>query len=592
MLIKNAFLVCRSVGIKNRGLSHLHWVWLFIFFSFTLHAWAAIDPIDTSAQEQLLRQERERALRNRQESVPDVRLPGPTVPPAAESYPQSESPCFVIFKIQLVGDAAAQFQFALASVTSGDGSGLGRCLGTQGINVVMARVQNAVIARGYVTTRVLAAPQDLSAGEFTLTVIPGRVRQIRFASDASPRGPQWNAIPIAPGDILNLRDIEQGLENLKRPPTAEADIQIEPAEGENAKPGESDVVIRYQQHFPFRLSFSADDGGFDSTGKYQGAITLSGDNLLALNDLFYISYNHDLGGGDSGSRGSRGHTIHYSIPYGYWLFGATTSSYDYHQEVAGINQSYIYSGRTQNSEIKASRLIYRNAVNKTIVSLSGFFKKSFNYIDDTEIEVQRRRTAGWELGVNQSWYLGRSLLDYNLAYRRGTGAMDALRAPEEALGEGTSRMEVFTADLSFNLPFTASAPWGEQALRYSTNIRAQSNFTPLTPQERFAIGNRYTVRGLDGQLTLSADRGWFIHNDLSAVVGNTGQALYAGLDYGEVGGQSSDLLLGKRLAGAVIGLRGGYGGFSYDVFLGRPLKKPKGFETAKTAVGFNLNWTF
>lgn len=615
MIIKNVFLVCRSVGIKNRGLSHLHWVWLLIFFSFTSHAWAAIDPIDTSAQEQLLQQERERALRNQQESMPDVRLPSPTAPLAAEVYPQSESPCFVISKIQLVGDAASQFQFALSGVTHGNGSGLGRCLGTQSINVVMTRVQNAMVARGYVTSRVLAAPQDLSTGELTLTVIPGRVRQIRFAADASPRGTKWNAIPMAPGEILNLRDIEQGLENLKRPPTAEADFQIEPAQGADAipvqgmsakcpphcgdlgaKPGESDVVIRYQQRFPFRLSFSADDGGYDTTGKYQGGVTLSGDNLLTLNDLFYVNYSHDLGGGDKGSRGSNGNTVHYSLPYGYWLFGATASDYDYHQAVAGANQSYVYSGHSQNMEIKASRLIYRNAINKTVLSLGSFFRKSSNFINDTEIEVQRRRTAGWQLGFDQTWYVGKALLDYNIGYRRGTGALGALRAPEEAFHEGTSRMEVITSEINFNLPFSTHAPWGDQLLRYATLIRAQSNLTPLAPQDRFAIGNRYTVRGFDGQLTLSADRGWFIRNDVNAALGNTGQSLYVGLDYGEVGGQSSATLLGKQLAGEVIGLRGGsanrFGSFSYDVFAGQPIKKPDGFKTAQTTAGFNLNWSF
>lgn len=530
-------------------------------------------------------------LRSQQESSAAVRLPSqPAVLP--ESFPRHESPCFAIHQIQLTGDAAAKFKFALTDSINGKHNALGKCLGTEGINLVMARIQNAIIARGFITTRVLAAQQDLSSGILMLTVIPGRVRQIRFAEGSSTRGTKWNAIPIAPGDILNLRDIEQGLENLKRIPTAEADIQIEPAQADDAQPGESDIVIRYQQRLPFRFTFTLDDAGFDSTGKYQGGVTLSADNLLTLNDLFYVNYNHDLGGGDDGSRGSDGHTLHYSMPWGYWLFSANTSRYEYFQEVAGINQSYVYSGNSRNSEIRASRMIYRNAINKTTASIAGFFRKSDNSIDDTEIEVQRRRTAGWELSLNQIWFMHKAILDYTLAYRRGTGALDALKAPEEDFGEGTSRMEILTADLNFNLPFSVNAPWGEQYLRYALVIRAQSNFTPLTPQDRFSIGNRYTVRGFDGQFTLLAGRGWFIRNDLSAALGNTGQSIYAGLDYGEVGGQSSDLLPGRQLAGAVLGLRGGYRGFGYDAFIGKPIHKPQGFKTASTTAGFNLIWSF
>ncbi|MCB5183821.1 ShlB/FhaC/HecB family hemolysin secretion/activation protein [Methylobacillus gramineus] len=567
------------------------WVWLCIgLCCLTSQVYAAIEPIDASSQELLRQQERERVLRQQQEITPDVRQPATTASPTLV-YAENELPCFVIHSISLAGNEAARFQFALKEVLSGPHRAIDRCLGTQGINTVMAHVQNVIVTQGYVTSRVLAGQQDLNSGHLTLTVIPGRVRQIRFTPDSSTRIRAGNALPISNGDILNLRDIEQGLENLKRSPTSDADIQIEPADG-NAQPGESDLVIRYRQTLPLRLTISADDGGFDSTGKYQGGVTLSGDNLLGLSDLFYINHNQDLGGGDSGNRGSRGKTLHYSIPYGYWLFSATGSSYNYHQQVAGLNQSYLYSGRTQNVEFKVSRMVYRSATNKTLLALGSFFRKSFNYVDDTEVEVQRRRTAGWTLGLNQSWYIGQSVLDYTLSYRRGTGAHQALQAPEEAFGEGTSRMEVITADISFMLPLSVNAPWGKQALRYSANIRAQSNLTPLTPQDRFAIGSRYTVRGFDGQLSLSADRGWFIRNDLSAMLGQSGQALYLGLDYGEVGGQSSDLLIGKQLAGAVLGFRGGFNGFSYDLFLGQPIKKPNGFETAKTVAGFNLNWSF
>lgn len=577
----------------GRRTPYLRIVVFVIWSLFSVTTYAGVAVIDRAAQEQLLQQERERQLREQQEVSPDVRLPTPASPPEEHLvYLDSESPCFTISRVTLIGENAAKFQFALSAITHGEDPAIGRCLGAQGINVVMSRIQNAIIARGFVTTRVLAAPQDLNSGVLELTVIPGKVRKIEFAEGVTARATKWNAVPIKRGDILNLRDIEQGLENLKRIPTAEVDIQIEPADGPDALPGESDVLIQYQQRFPFRLTLSVDDAGFKSTGKYQGGVTLSGDNLLMLNDLFYINYNRDLGGGESGKRGSDGQTVHYSLPFDYWLLGFTTSRYDYYQAVSGINQSYIYSGRSENSDIKASRLVYRNAINKTYLSLRRFFRKSSNYIDDTEIEVQRRRTAGWEIGFNQTWYLGQSLLDYSLAYKRGTGARNALKAPEESFGEGTSRMQIFMADLSFTLPFTSQTPWGEQALIYSTNFRGQYNFTPLTPQDRFSIGNRYTVRGFDGQLSLSADNGWFVRNDLSALIGNTGQAVYWGVDYGEVGGQSSDLLLGRQLAGAVLGLRGGYSRFSYDVFVGKALKKPKGFETAKTTAGFNLNLTF
>ena len=571
---------------------------------------ADINQVDTNTQEQIRSQERQKQLRQQQEIKPDARDAGEklkkTAPVATDVIPESETPCFTISKIELIGDSADKFQFALNEVLNSNPDGkpvLGRCLGVIGINAVMARVQNAIIAKGYVTTRVLAAPQDLKAGVLQLTIVPGRINAIRFTPDSSKRAKEWNAVPINQGDILNLRDIEQALENFKRVPTAEADIQIEPATAspENAnQPGLSDVVIKYQQRFPFRISFNFDDSGSDTTGKYQGGATLSGDNLLTLNDLFYLNYNHDLGGGDVGRRGNDGYSAHYSVPWDYWLLSTTISNNDFHQEVAGASQNYIFSGTSHNSEIKLNRLVYRNSINKTNVSLKGFFRKSSNFIDDTEIEVQRRRTAGWELGFNQSWYIGKAVLDYNLAYRRGTGAEDSLKAPEESFGEGTSRMELLLGDLSLSIPFEFNAPWSKegqkQALQYSANLRGQTNYTPLTPQDRFSIGSRHSVRGFDGQQTLVADNGWLIRNELMLPLGASGQAVYWGLDYGEVGGQSSDLLIGKYLTGTVIGLRGGgsnhFGNLSYDVFLGKPINKPKGFDTHDSTAGFTFNYSY
>lgn len=544
-------------------------------------------PRFPNTPELIRQQERERALRERMEPETDARLQRPAAP-ATEALPADESPCFRIDRLALAGDAAERFQWALAAASPPEDAATGRCLGSHGINIVMARVQNALVQKGYVTTRVLAAPQDLKSGTLTLTLLPGRIRAIRFTDDSDPRATQWNALPARPGDILNLRDIEQGLENFKRVPTAEADIQIVPADGPGAGPGESDLVIRWHQGIPFRISATVDDSGSGQTGKYLGSVTFSFDDWWTLNDLFYASLNHDLGGGDPGARGTRGYTVHYSVPYRYWLLGITASGNDYYQSVAGASQSYRYSGKSQNAEVRLSRLLYRDAVRKTTVWLRGWTRSSNNYIDDTEIEVQRRRMAGWEIGLTHREFIGPASLDLNVGYRRGTGAFESLRAPEERFDEGTSRPEILHADVQAHLPISL----GTQRIRYTGALRAQWNRTPLVPQDRFSIGNRYTVRGFDGNSTLIGDRGWFVRNEIGWSLWQSGLELYAGADYGQVGGPSAQFLAGTRLAGAVIGIRGGFKGFYADAFVGKPLRKPAGFLTASTTAGFNVSWSY
>jgi len=99
------------------------------------------------------------------------------------------------------------------------------------------------------------------------------------------------------------------------------------------------------------------------------------------------------------------------------------------------------------------------------------------------------------------------------------------------------------------------------------------------------------VRGFDGEVLLSADRGWLIRNDLSFALRNTRQELYVGIDHGQVSGQNSESLIGTRLTGGVIGLRGSFLWFTYDVFASAPLAKPSGFKTSSKLAGFNLNFS-
>ena len=238
--------------------------------------------------------------------------------------------------------------------------------------------------------------------------------------------------------------------------------------------------------------------------------------------------------------------------------------------------------------LSVSRLLHRDQQRKTIASARAFRRASRTYVDDTEIEVQRRVVGGWELGLNHREFIGPTTLDGNLVYRRGTAAFGALPAPEEPFGEGTSRMRIITADLGLSLPFRV----GDQKLRYSGLWRAQWNRTALTPQDTFAIGGRFSVRGFDGESALAGDRGWLVRNDLSLALGESGAELYAGVDYGEVGGLFVDQLIGHHLAGGVIGLRGVFHDLNYDLFVGAPISRPQGFRTASVTAGLSLIYSF
>ena len=556
-------------------------------------------PVDPAAE---LRRQQERAQAQQQQiqgQRRDVTLDAPA--PAAQVVPRlplNEAPCFAISHITvreaLQGSTSNTFTWVNSSLNGpdGDDAPIGKCLGAQGIGLLLKRAQNALVAKGLVTTRAMAQAQDLSTGRLTIDVLPGRVGAIRFAEGTEHRS--WlsnslNAVPLHTGDILNLRNIEHALENFKRVPTVEADIKIVPSE---SGPDQSDLVIQHQQSTLYRIALTADDAGSKSTGKYQGSATLSVDNPLGLSDLFYITLNHDLGDRSQKGYGTHGGAVHYSLPYGYWTLAANSGNSRYFQSIAGLNQTYTYSGTSENNDLKLSRLVYRDAVRKTTLSLKAWQRKSNNYIDDTEVEVQRRIMGGWEFGVGHKEYIGQVTVEANLHYKQGTPDFGAIPAPEEAFDEGTAQFGITTFDANVSLPFQLFG----RPLRYSGALRVQDNRTRLLAQDRFSIGGRYSVRGFDGDSSLAAERGWSLRNDLSTGIehgwGIGVQQVYLGVDFGEVSGRGAETLLGNTLAGAVVGLRGAFKKLQYEVFVGAPINKPAGFVTATTTAGFSLSAGF
>lgn len=554
-------------------------------------------------------------------------------PSPALRLPDNESPCFSIDQVEVIdypsdglpvsdvltqfshfssADFSAhvasaterfqakrsQFEWAYHQASHALNLRLPHCFGNEGVNVLLKRMQHRLIEQGYITTRVVVGEQDLTSGKLRLTVIPGRLRHTLIEEKSAvakfTRLTAWTAMVLQQGDLLNVRDIEQSLENFKRVPTAEATINIVAAEGE-AQVGESDLVVHYAQAFPFRLTLGLDDAGSRTTGRWQGSVTLSLDNTFTANDLFYTSFTrsvarpHWSGEDNEGRHQSRNLSFYYSIPWRYWQLSASHSTHQYYQDVAGaFGSTLLYSGKSENSKLTLSRLVFRNAQHKTTLSASLWARKSHNFINQEEVVIQRKRTGGWALGVQHKAYFGDATVVLDANYKRGTGLNHALPHPEQRFNRGTSRLKILNASIQFSKPFSLFS----QPFIFHTHWHGQWNKTPLVPQDHFSIGGRYSVRGTDGELSLSGERGWLWRNELGWMLGKSGQQLYLTFDQGKVSGPSTKDLLATSLMGSSLGLKGEWKGLSYDLFIGKPWHVPAGFRTAKYSLGFQLSMHF
>lgn len=211
-------------------------------------------------------EQRSEALKQQQLVNPNVTIdtnvfkPAPSssiTPSASQDTDPASLPCFDINHIYLTGELSERFSFALTPYTMGKSSLLGSCLSVNDINRLVTNVQNLIIEKGYVTTRVLVQNQNLKSGNLFLTLIPGRIDQITAVDIKASRpiyvdsrlnsgGNPANfapAMPMRSGDLLNVRDIEQALENFKRVPTAYADFSIAPS-SRMSTPGYSDIQVK------------------------------------------------------------------------------------------------------------------------------------------------------------------------------------------------------------------------------------------------------------------------------------------------------------------------------------------------------------
>lgn len=566
-------------------------------FASIAQAQQAPTPVDKAAranaeQTQQVQQQRDAQQRNAIVNAPAVR----SVVERASGWPDlpPETPCFRIesFVLDVPATLSSAVRMQGASALPQDRFAFarewldhftGQCIGKKGVEAIVKGLSQVFLSRGYITTRVLVPSQDLSKGTLHLTLVPGVVRQLRFA-DAATRGTWKSAFPARGGDLLNLRDLEQGLEQMKRVTSQDVSMQIVPTEA----PGESDVVISVKSAKPWTVVASVDNSGTRATGKLQGNLSVGIDNPLGLNDIFNIGASQDLEFGDK-RLGSHGWNGSYSVPWGYWTATLFGNANTYYQQIAGVNQTYVSSGNSQIAGLKLQRVLRRSQ--DDIFGIEAQLTKRWgaSFIEDTEIPQQHRDNTFIEVGFTDRHYFGAAQFDGTLAYRQGIGWLGA--TPDTATGP-TYRFHMAVLDANLSVPFAIAT----QPLKYVTTLHGQFTNNTLNYIDDLTIGSRYTVRGFDGENLLAAERGFYWRNELQLPMGQTGQSVYAGIDYGHVFGPNTAFLAGTQLAGAVIGVRGNLpvriAGFAYDLFAGTPIYKPTGFQTARVSVGFQLTGQF
>ena len=538
---------------------------------------SAIPAIAAPAQQEQLDQSRAQE-EARQERLGEERAEVVMPPPPSSDLPADESVRFHISQIT-IENQVERFRF-LERIAR---PYVDKELSLSDINKLIHAMNQSLMARGFSTSRIAIPEQNLSSGELSLVLQIGYIGTVRFAEGSSSL--YWkNLFPFHEGDILDVRDIEQGIEQAKRLPSQDISVQLLPSD----QPQRTDVVLTVKRGKNLYGTISVDDSGLEDTGKLQWYTSIGIDQPFHKNDMLRIGMNLD-GARDGYEKGTRGHNISYTYPYGRHTFSFSYQRSKYHQTVESIPYNFISAGDSNISTLSWDYVLHRSAAMKTSMDIRLRKRNSHSFLNDVELPIQAMHQTSMEVGFAERLYLQRDTLYFRLAHRFGLGWLGAQKEkPYDDAPKTLYRM--WLLDVDFVHPFE----FCHRPATLTTSFHGQYTMDDmrLYGVDMISMGNRYTVCGFDGEVTLMGTNGWYLRNELSTRFPKQKAELYLGLDVGAVYGYGTEVYNGHVIAGTVLGLRGAMDMLSYDVFAAKPIQKPEGFRTPDVTYGFSLGVKF
>ncbi|KTQ46844.1 ShlB/FhaC/HecB family hemolysin secretion/activation protein [Enterobacter cancerogenus] len=456
-----------------------------------------------------------------------------------------------------------------------------KCIGVNGVRELSRAINNEFIDLGFITTRVNLPKQNLTSGTLIFDVTPGIVGKV-VSTNKSDYITLKTLIPTVSGDILNLRDLERGKENLQRVIGTQSRIFLYPAK----EFGKTDIVVQHSQDKYWHVGSWIDNEGNPGISRYQAGSLLYLNNLTSLNDTFYISYAKNLGYNAGNIHKNRNYSFYYSVPLGYWDIEGYYSWANLNQKIDTSFSALNYDTFYQFAYGSLKRLLVHNSELRSSLNMALFYNKSWAELVGVPLKIQDKKSAGWKLSYLNDFTLSKADISTKISYQNKEHWFGGTYV--EKNHDISYQGRVFSAEVFGNYPFRIKS----EDFIYAVHLSGQASFDRLTTLDQFYLGSQWTVRGFDGRASLSRDNGWFIQNDLKWNVHRFNIQPYVGIDMGQVSGGNSQNIAQRTLAGSAIGVHGNGNGFAYHLYFGHPLTKIEEIKSHSFNSGFSFQWQY
>ncbi len=446
----------------------------------------------------------------------------------------------------------------------------GRCLGLSHLNNILKQLTFLYVEAGYITSRAYLPEQDIADGSLEIIVLEGNLAGI--VMNEQPGEYQWQlatAFPNMQGKPVNLRDIEQGLDQINRLQANSATVELRAGE----EPGDSLLAVAREQDKLWYLSIGMDNLGSTATGKFQTRFSLWLDDLLGLNEQWSFSYLHSMEESPLNfftQPQSDAYTAGVSLPYGYWTFGLNGSWSEYQSNIPGLFSDIETSGSSQSINLDISRVLHRDQISKTSLAGRLTYKENENFILGSRIDISSRILSIGSLDLTHARQLYGGQLAASAGYQRGLDLFGAFDDKTAMDGSPKGQFNKAVFSLRYFRPFRV----GKFIATYSGSLSGQWSPDLLFGSEQMSLGGYSTVRGLR-EAVLFGNRAAMTRHELAlqlppfksaGLTKRLGQLeTYIAADYGKVFTESKYQIEGGSLAGATLGLRARGGNISFDL---------------------------
>ncbi len=459
---------------------------------------------------------------------------------------------------------------------------LAPCMGVGQINHLLATITALYVEKGYIASRPYLSSAPAAGQSLDILIDEGYIESIELADQSLPVS-LGGAFPGMLGKPLNLRDLEQGLDQLNRLRSLDLTADIAPG----SQPGASKIILRSRTSGQSRWALGAglDNLGSASTGRDRNTFTLSLDSPLELNDLLSLSASDTLNRGD---RYNRNASLYYAIPYGYWTFSTFASHAEYRSPFKLLGSTLYSTGITDQLSLRADRVLWRDQSHQLSANLQLAHKDVDSYLENVRLGIQSPTLTVVEAGLNLFW-LDRAVwnLDFNYAQGlRWLGADDD--ADHQVRNLPKAQFRKYRAGLSQ----WRNGQFGTQAWQWQSQLNVQYSPDPLPAIEQLLGTDDSAVRGYRVS-SASGASGAIWRNTLRLPMRTDLPVQITprvGLDHGWIKADHGAPV--QRLSGASIGLNLGWKNLQVDVDYQRSLNTPTGLhhepETWLMRVGLQI----